>query len=187
MKNQKLKIEREKSIRGFALVDLLVSIGIFSAVASIATGGFVTAMRTQRQAAALIAANTNVALALEQIAREIRTGFLFCRPGTTDCPNYPNEIDFVNAKGEQVDYRLAADGTIEKGVTDPVTGAKIFSKVTGSNAKIEYLNFVVSGNLGGDGLQPRITISVGVSAKALGVSGNVINLQTTVSARQLDS
>ncbi len=176
---------RARLLMGFTLVDLLVAIGIFSVVASIATGGFINALRTQRQISALLAADSNVSLALEQMAREIRTGSNFCLPNITDC--LPNELVFNNAKGERVNYRLATDGTgtIEKGVTNS-NGTK-FSKITGGNAKIEYLKFALLGNLSDDRLQSRITIAVGVSAKAIGVSGNVIHLQTTVSPRQLDS
>jgi len=171
---------------GFMLVDLLVAIGIFAVVASIASGGFVSALRAQRQISSLMAANSNVALALEQMAREIRTGSYFCVPNTTNCPNFPNELVFINANNELVDYRLAADGAIEKGVTDPITGLTTFGKITGSNVNIRYLSFILSGNLSDGALPSRVTIAVGVSAKAAGVSANVINLQTTVSARQSD-
>ncbi len=64
--------------RGFTLVELLVTIAIFSVVVTIATAGFVNSLRTQRQVASLISTQSNASLVLEQMARQIRTGFLFC-------------------------------------------------------------------------------------------------------------
>jgi len=159
---------------GFTIIELLVSIGLFGVVVTIAVGGFVQALRTQRQASALIAAANNVSLALEQIAREVRTGFNFC-PSASSCSE--NEIVFTNANLETVTYKLA-DGAIERRVEGSLS-----ERITGSNVKVEYLKFVVFGSLKDDGYQPRITISLGVSPREVGVSGNVARIQTTISSR----
>ncbi len=166
---------------GFTVVELLVAIGLFSVVASIAMGGLVAAMRTQRQIAALIAAQNNVSFALEQIARDVRTGSEFCvSPNTSPCP--PGELDFTNAMGQAVVYRVSA-GKIEKGVADA------FQPITGDNASVQYLSFELIGNSEGDGYPPRITITVGISSPTStgGISSIVSRIQTTVSARQLDT
>lgn len=186
MQNLKCKIQNWKSCEGFTLVDLLVGIGLFAVVASIALGGLAGTLRTQRQVAALVAANNNVALALEQIAREIRTGHLFCADdpassrGTASlCPN-SSVIAFINAKGETVSYRLSG-GTIEKGVG----GA--FEQITGRNVLVRYLNFLLSGNSWNDGLQTRVTIAIGIGTKEPGTLDAVVRLQTTISPRELDN
>ena len=69
---------KKNSQKGFTLIELLVAMGIFAIVIAIATGGFINSLRTQRQVASLISAQSNASLVLEQMAREIRTGFLFC-------------------------------------------------------------------------------------------------------------
>lgn len=180
------------SRRGFTLVELLVAVGLFMITVSIATGGFVQALRTQRQVAALIAANNNVSMVIEQITREVRTGSNFCRTddNTPTCHNVsgnlangPNTSDlvFINANGVPVSYSLV-NGSIARVENN---GTPEF--ITGSNVSVKYLNFVLSGNLSGDGWSPRVTIVLGISAKESGVSGSVISLQTTVSARNLDN
>ena len=63
---------KHAAVSGFTLVELLVAIGVFSILISVAVGTFARALRTQRQTAALIAANSNASLVLEQMAREIR-------------------------------------------------------------------------------------------------------------------
>ncbi|MDP2598666.1 MAG: prepilin-type N-terminal cleavage/methylation domain-containing protein [Candidatus Liptonbacteria bacterium] len=165
---------------GFTLIEMLVAITLFAITVSIAMGGLAIALRSQRRVAALISANNNMSLVFEQMAREIRTGSNFCRPS---CP--AGEIDFINAASESVVYRLN-NGTIERAVQGP-GGIYNFSPVTGTNVSIQYLNFILFGNLAGDSWPPRITISVGVTAKGIGIPIDVVNLQTTISARELDS
>ena len=163
--------------QGFTLVELIVAVGLFSVVTSIAVGGFVSALRTQRQTVGLISANSNASLLMEQMAREIRTGYDFCVNGENCFSS--SQLSFKNAHGESVSYRLQG-GAVERSV-----GGN-FSPLTSGNVSIRYLSFVVSGNQSNDALTPRVTISMGVSSKELGVAGSAINLQTTVSARVLD-
>ena len=170
-----------KSGAGFTLIELMVALGVFIIIATIATGGFVSALRSQRQVAALISANNNVSLALEQMAREIRTGRNFCEPSS--CP--PSQLSFYNAPGEFVTYRKDPGGGdfIERGV-----GA-VFQRITGTGAFVWSLNFFLKGDINDDPVKQwptRVTITLGVSAKERGISGGVIRLQTTVSSRQRD-
>jgi len=163
---------------GFTLAEILVAIGIFGVVISIAVGGFVRALRTQRQVVALISANSNASLAIEQIAREIRTGINFRTVGG-NCGS--GELTFENADKEEVTYSLNGD-SIERGIFGAAA-----ETITGQNVSIKYLLFCVAGNFQNDGYPPRITISLGVSPKAPGVENNVTNIETTISAREIDT
>ncbi len=165
--------------RGFTLIELLVAIGLFSVVTSIAVGGFTNALRSQRQTAGLLSANSNVSLVIEQMTREIRTGYDFCT--AVACP-LRTELRFTSARGEKIAYQLN-DGAIERQAIPVGGGITPFERITGDNVKVTHLEFYLSGNLPRDGLQPRITIDVGVSSKEYGLSGNVVNLQTTISPR----
>lgn len=178
--NKKSGVSR-RGRRGFTIIELLVSIAVFGILVSIGVGGFTRALRTQRQVAALISASSNVSLALEQMAREMRTGSSFCAgPNAGLCPTN-GEIVFTNAQGAVVDYRLGASGEIERGVRG------VFQSFTGSNVNVNYLNFRLFGENAGDGYAPRITISLGISAKDSSLTGNIVRLQTTVSSRLPDS
>lgn len=182
--NSKLKTEG-----GFTLVDLLVGIGLFAVVSSIALGGLARVLRTQRQVAALVAANNNASLALEQMARETRTGHLFCADdpvnggGTVSlCPAGRDDvIAFINAKGDTVSYRLSG-GAIERWVNS----VGVFEPITGQNVLVQYLRFLLLGNVWNDGQQTRVTVAVGIGTRELGVSDAVVRLQTTISPRELD-
>lgn len=181
--------------KGFTLVEVLVAIGLFSIIVAIAAGGFITALRTQRQVAALIEAQSNASLAIEQLAREARTGYLFCHDagGTGDgnCDatgpaNTYSNLDFYTAEGEHVCYSLVG-GELQRssgGGCASGTG----QSVTGENVSVKYLQFIVIGNQEDDHWNPRITILMGIAPSSSDptLESDVLNLQTTVSARTID-
>lgn len=169
------------SRRGFTLLELLVSLGIFASILLIAVGGFVRALRTERQLSQFAAVNGNISLTLEQIAREIRTGMDFCTGGSI-CPS-SDVLSFVNARGETVTYCLDESAIKRIVGSGPCAGGQ---KITANNIDISNLEFVLSGNSAGDGFPPRVTILLGAAPIDASVD-YVVNIQTTVSSRVLDS
>lgn len=186
--------------KGFTLVESLVAVGLFSILVAVAWGGFVNALRTQREVTAMISAQSNAGLALEQMAREIRTGYLFCHDPGSSVPNLTcassctveangawkcdNTLDFFNAASEEVTYRLQG-GALQRAAG----GSGSFQSITSDNVNIQYLSFYLQGQLEGDHWNPRITISLEVSPSSTYLSpgfNNILNLETTVSARAID-
>lgn len=169
-----------RAANGFTVVELLVAIGLFSVAVAIAAGGLITAMRAERQVVGLIAANSNVSLVLEQVARELRTGFDFCVNGLS-CPleagGMTAELSFRNARGEVVTYRREGEAVV-RGVDGT------FSVLTAGNVSVRHLMFRIAGYVPGVDLQPRITITIGVGTTERGAAGTTVTLQTTVSSRQ---
>ena len=194
--------------KGFTLIEMLVTVGLFAIIITIAVGGFVNAERTQRQVSSLISAQSNVSLALEQMSREIRTGYLFCHdPGvsqyssrcddqystsTPTCavvsssdPNSPwtcPSLDFYDANGNEINYSWA-DGALTESVNSSTP-----QSITGNTVSVKYLQFQLFGQTEGDQWPPRITISIGIAASSTdpAVMNDVFNLETTVSARTID-
>lgn len=168
---------------GFTIVEALVALGLFSVVVTIAVGGFITSLKAQRRIAALMAANNNVVLALEQMAREVRTGRNFC-PGGGGCA--PGRLRFYNASGDVITYLLNA-GSLLRIVAVVGGGPPAAGRLTGDNVAIRYLNFRRLGEAVNDDWPTRVTISLGLSAKgAAGVGDVIVRLQTTVTSRQQD-
>jgi len=156
---------------GLTLIELIVAIGVFGLVVSMAFGIFVLALASQRRIIALRNIEDNARFALESMAREIRTGKNF--GGSV------NSLSFTNAKGESVIYRLN-DGIVEKSSD----GGTNYSAVTGSETTVNYLNFYLQGQAAGDSLQPRVTITMGVTSQIGNQSVN-LKVQTTISGRSL--
>ena len=114
------------TVSGFTLIELIVAFGIFVILIAVASGSFVRSLRIQRVSLQLMAVNDNMAITLEQMMREMRTGYNFCTNtanlSTADpavqaqCASLDDgEIQFVSAGNVLVRYRLK-DNAIQKGV-----------------------------------------------------------------------
>ena len=158
---------------GLTLIELMVAIGIFGLVVSMVFGIFVLALISQRRIIALRNVEDNIRFTIESMAREIRTGKNFSSGASW--------LSFTNAKGESVIYRLNG-GIVEKSSN----GGASYSAVTGSETTVNYLNFYLTGQAAGDGLQPRVTMTMGVTSQVGNQNANS-KVQTTISARFLQS
>ena len=201
--------------KGFTLVELMVTVSLFAIIITIAVGGFTNAIRTQRQVSSLISAQSNVSLVLEQMARQFRTGYLFCTlPGAAGVGNGPavsgldpngasgdcdcqlsdsppapvgswtcDPFAFYDAEGNEIIYKLNK-GVIMEGVNSTSS----LQPVTSDAVSVKYLNFEVYGQTEGDNWPPRVTISIGIAPNSAdpGVANDVVDLQTSVSARTID-
>lgn len=174
-------MNNHKNMKGFTLMEMLISLAIFSILISIASGAFVRALRSQRAIVSLISANDNLSIALEQMMREIRTGYQFSITA-------PDEMEFINADNEFIRYRLEA-GFIERGIEDAAQGPGVFvyRQITGANVIVNRFNIGLFGNSFDDGFPPRITLSLSISPNNPYLSTFSIDIQSTVSARFIDT
>lgn len=156
---------------GLTLIELIVAVGIFGLVITMVVSIFVVALVSQRRIISLRNIEDNALFALESMSREIRTGKNF--GGSV------NSLSFTNAKNESVIYRLNGN-TIEKSSD----GGTNYSAVTGPEVTVNYLNFYLLGQALGDGLEPRVTITIGITSQ---VGNQVSNtkIQNTISERSL--
>lgn len=170
VKSWKIKSDKRG---GFTIAELIVAMGVFLILLSIATGSFIQILRTQRATVSLLAANANASLAMEQISREIRTGGVFSLSN--------GELHFTNSKNEPVIYKVnSATEKIERS-NDGIT----FNEMTADNVKVKSLTFVLFAGAPGNQYPTRITVNMRVGASGVSFSDAVVNLQTTISARVL--
>jgi len=175
-KRRELRVERGRSsvcpyhgsrekVWGFTIIEIMVAVSMFLILASFAIGGFVRIMRIQRQVSAIVASDSNVNLAIEQMAREMRTGSHFCTQENywSDCPidaspaSNLTSICFLNGLRQTVVYGYdAMEKRITRGVSDSGSfitpgeqcdvAAEGAQPITGSNARVEYLLFRLFGH-----------------------------------------
>ncbi len=195
------------SLTGFTLIELIVAFGLFSIIMAIASGGFVQVIRSYRIATALMAANDSMALTMEQMAREMRTGYNFCEIADSAEP----KIQFVNANNEVVRYQLNSTArAIERAVSNISAPSGIesrcsdaddiwfgYQKMTADNVGVIKMNIAACGNnissdvilspCGSLTTRPRITLAFSITGAEPEVEklGIFIDAQTTVSARNI--
>jgi len=158
---------------GFTMIELIVAIGIFGLVVGMTVNIFLLALASQRRIIALRNVVDNIRFTTELMSREIRTGKNFSSAGSS--------LLFTNAKGEAVIYRLTSN-VIEKSSDGGIS----YSAVSGTEVIVNYLNFYLMGQVAGDSLEPRITVTIGATGN-VGKQNANLRIQTTISERLLQN
>ena len=155
---------------GFTIVELMVAMSLFLIVLAVATGTFVETIQAQRTITSLMAANDNATQAIEQIAREIRTGAGFTTDGSI--------LRFTNYNRDAISYKRVGN-SVGRCVTN-CFGDINFKLLTTPEVEVTRLKFILSGQEE-DNLAARVTMSLSI----LGPKDIGVDLQTTVSSRIL--
>jgi prepilin-type N-terminal cleavage/methylation domain-containing protein len=151
------------SRRGFTLIEIIVSIGLFSLVMLVATSAYYTLIGLDRRARATNEIVNNLSFAVDAMARGIRTGNNYkCvstgGDGTCSCFSYTDSNLL-----QTVTYGIRSDGTIgrEKGGTSCASADLI--PITDPSIKIDVtsgLTFHVRGSASSDTMQPQVLFTV---------------------------
>ena len=172
------------SKRGFTLIELLITITIFSIVITAFLGLFGSAFHWQRKSLSQFYLLNNASYLTEYISRALRMAKKDLT-GSCIAPKYNYEnpggdsskIRFLNYNEECQEFFLQ-NGVLKvkkSGVTLPLTP---------SNLIVESLKFEINGESQNDQLQPKVTFVL--KLKTSQQPSQIINLQTTVSQRDLD-
>lgn len=175
--------------KAFTLVEMLVTALIFSIVIGAAMGVFVSAIKLQRYNLAHQQLLSQASYALEYMDRAIR---MAVRDDDNACglagQNYEvsdenRKIKFKNYKGECQEFFWDTSDNQLKVYKEIVFGTPL--PLTSNDFEVMSFNFQVSGDIPGDNIQPRVTVSMGIKGKGSGQQPR-IKIQTTVSQRNLD-
>ena len=177
---------------GFSLIEILVSVSVFSMVMLIAVGSLLTLVEANRKAQALKSVMNNLNFSLENMSRAIRLGTDYhCGLGLVEEPQsciggdtqlaFESEVGDPGTSDDQVIYRIY--GTQ---LEQSIDGGAIFIGITAPEVIIEDFKFYVIGAERPDRLQPRVIMTIrGYAGVSLRAKSN-FNLQTMVSQRILD-
>ncbi|MAF24658.1 hypothetical protein CL634_03675 [bacterium] len=192
-KYQLTKRKLHRAPRGFTLVEMLISVGIFTVIMTISVGALLTVFDAYQKTRLLRNTMENVNIATESMIKKIRTATLIdCDPGTVgqqDCPtsgNGRNSIEFLGADGLTI-YTYAWDSGNEAITVDKSSDTLGPRVITSPEIKITSLVFYVDG-VADNTKQDIVTVTVSGFANISGKSrfDTTFNLQTTVSKRILD-
>ena len=126
-KIKKTKHTQVSSIRGFSLIEMMVSLSVFSIVMTISIGTLLIMVDANAKAQALYSSTTNLSFALDSMTREMRMGYHYYCPISTlaslsasDTDNCvaQQSIAFIRERdGRRVGYRFnATNNSIEQNI-----------------------------------------------------------------------
>ncbi len=191
---------------GFTLIEVLVSLSIFTMVVTMAVSVLLTMVDASSKARDVQSIMTNLAFTLDSMTREMRTGSdYYCQGGggSSSLPtsgSTTNDCDASAAKryamsfnegggsitnscsSKRISYRYnPTDLSVERRLC---SGS--WQRVTSKDIVVDDLNFSVTGSDSTDNITPIVTIYV--KGHIPGVRGKDTNfsLQTTVSQHLLD-
>ncbi len=186
MKAKQITIKKRIQNKGFTLVELLVSISIFSLILSAMSGAFISTIRAQRKSVAFQQLLEQTSYLEEYMSRSIRMGKKDISGACIDAKsNYEitregKGIGFLNYNGNCEEFYLSGTELRQnKNNVDLV--------LTSSNLIVENINIELSGNSQTDNLQPRVTIFLKIKgAGSKPEEQPEIKIQTTISQRNPD-
>lgn len=177
--------------RGFTLIEMMVTITIFSIVIGVILGIFISGVQQQRIALTGQVLLDQTSYALEYMSRALRMARKeLLSPACLSQNGLNYEITrsgaglkFINhLQNDDCQEFFLESGQLKywkksTGETLPLTSNKL---------EIAQLKFNLAGESQGDNLQPRVTIFSEVKGKGTLEASQRIKIQTTISQRNLD-
>ena len=188
--------------RAFTLIEMMVAVSIFAIVMLIGVGALLSMVETNRRAEAIHQIMSSLNASVESMARSIRVGSVYhCEETnasqapatlaqTRDCNQATGGILLAiessngdrSSNADQVVYRL--NGTkLERSLTSGSLNSWV--DLTSPEVTIESFKFYVIGSASGDGIQPRVLITM-KGSMTLPRGKTSLLIQTTVVQRLID-
>ncbi len=190
---------KKKGPSGFTLIEMLVSVSIFTLVMLITTSSIFVIVASNKKAEALKSVMDNLSFALESMTRDIRTGSTYTcltvSGGITytvsgsNCPGGDPGFQFVsnqqsyNGNSIIIQFYLWQGRIWENQLNSSWTGAVA---ITAPEINVSSLQFYLVGAPKGDTFQPRVLMSV-IGTAGASSTQTQFDVQTTLSQRQIDS
>lgn len=169
--------------KGVTIIELLVTVTVFSIAITTSLSLLTSAIKEQRKALGSAYLLDTASYVTEYISRALR---MAQKDLSGDCVGTAkgnfggpdeNHIKFLNYNGECQEFFLEGEAIKVRrlGVSQPLTP---------SNLTVANLEFAISGASQDDNLQPKVSFVLKLATKEL--EPKILNLQSTVSQRQLD-
>jgi len=181
------KNKQKNTEKAFTLVEMLVSLTLFSFVITIALGSLFTIMKANEKAKVMKTVVNNLNIALEGMSREIRVGYDYvCH--SDQCHTFKFKTKYgCDAYYEWDSTKKQIIKKIDKKDSSGNCKDSTPVAITSSNVVIDNLVFRTTGLQKDDDLQPRVLINLdGKITSAQLKDPEVFNIQTTVSQRKID-
>ena len=168
---------------GFTLIELMVSVAIFSIVMLMSVSSLFSALDLNRRAQAMKLVVNNLNFALESIGRAVRTGTNFSGGG--------DSFTFHNQRGETITFFLDTSNPLKRqimrtsgGITTALTAEEVYIE-NNDNPFSPIPLFTLRGEATDDEKQPLLIVRIKGRA-GVAKAETHFNIQTTISERVLD-
>jgi len=194
LRNRKQEISCKK--QGYTLIEVLVSIGMFSIAVAISTSFFVSSLKNQSRALSIRETIDNASHVMEYVSRALRmakkdlngscitTGSNYENPVGDDSVRF---LSYDSSKDEDICREFYLSGGIlnERKSDDETAFFTTDLPLTSEDLRVETIKFKLLGETQSFDQQPRVTVLLKI------VKDDVFNLskiiiQTTISQRNLD-
>ncbi|MHB1118013.1 MAG: PulJ/GspJ family protein [Minisyncoccota bacterium] len=190
-------MKRNLHNQGFTLVEMIVSIGLFTVILFVATSAFLSVVDSDRKTRAIRVVMDNLSISLENIERHIRTGSAYycgvAGSGVLDCASGGSTLSFTEQDGT-TRTTYAWDSETKAIFRTVSAGAPV--RITSPEISIDNLKFIVMGSAlgagrgGTDTVQPYVIMAIDGSigaALASPASRANFKIQTMVTQRNYDN
>jgi prepilin-type N-terminal cleavage/methylation domain-containing protein len=158
--------------RGFTMIELMVSVGLFTIVVTITMSAYLRIIALDRVARSNNDVVTNLSYVVDAMTRGIRTGTAYqCGDGSGallgDCWHSPgNSFSFKNDQGVVVDYVLMPVAGGKYAIGECTGSALQFcltngpTPVTDPRIDVQSFNFYLRSTVTGADLQPQVLFTI---------------------------
>lgn len=186
---------KNKTSRGFTLLELIVSVGLFSIIMLIVTSAYLTMVDLDRKAKATSDVMTNLSFVVESMGREIRTGtnYQCSTNGTTfgtNCITGGTAFRYTDSRAWIITYSLVV--TAGKGqvmITVDNGSTAVTSPLTDTRVDVNRLDFYVRG-IGKTGTDMYLSpqVSFVIQGEVQSQPGDIVefSLQSSATQRYLE-
>ena len=199
-KSSNILNESKTLVGGFTLIEVMISIGLFTVIMIIGITAILGVNNTYRKSRSMRSAIDNLSFIMEDMARNIRLGTGYRCLITNDTSDIEVPLDGTQCAGiafepfssptpgdpvDQVIYYIDSEQeSVFKSLTGNLSDSLPMNSV---DLKIDSTRsgFVVFGSSVNDSIQPSVLIRIAGTASS-GQNSTEFNLQTTVSQRVLD-
>ncbi|MDO8408097.1 MAG: prepilin-type N-terminal cleavage/methylation domain-containing protein [bacterium] len=162
--------------RGYTLIELVVAVGIFALIMTLASGAYLVMIGVNRQAQSTATGINNLSFVLESLTRNVRTG-------TGYQPISATSFSFKNQDDTVLTYALGSQSG-PNGTVGAITlnGAPL----TDPLVDITSLTFYTSGTASSDTYQPYVTITLSGTISAGPGKTQSFSVETSAAMRGSD-
>lgn len=158
-------MKQTTSTKGFTLIEIIVSVGIFSLVMLVVMAAYLTIIKLDKEARSTNELVSNLNFVVESIGRNVRTGtgYSCAEAGNGQC----SQLSFYDSQPvpQKITYLLRNDGTIGQCTSGTCTSTTAVS-LTDPRITITALTFYVRGVGTGDYVEPQVLINIRGTLKA---------------------